>query len=478
MKCSSCGSEAAPSESRTCFQCPKCRGVFFEVGVGGTLKCASRHQQNHTIGCGWEGNAPVTLVDGRCHRCTAAECAEKDAALNKCISISEEAKKWEEAARIHKQNHYDSCRTNDKLRHKLNACEAGAAALREAAEFSRDMIWCAFSEENAPVEIKGAMSKLVYVLKSIDAGREVLEHLQRAQSEAAQWKQVAATSQSAAVQRSKEDASNFEALAETKRMLETSLKQLKDDVEGFKQLSRVAADVNAAIYRERDELREKLQKSEASAAQLREALRVTELAMLNHAGWVQKSEDGKKIPITRPSDVIEAEKSITAAIATGAGREFLERLHKAEESIRNLVAGNVESKRQLGKWIDSHAAANLCAAHTGVPLSKCPVCAFENERKAIKLTALCDQHHGQRQERCPVCEAQDAKSQVQLATTHVEALQKDCASLSATIGKLRDEVRLAWQEGHTSGYRCGSNQKPSVDYMDSRARRIAENIES
>lgn len=76
----------------------------------------------------------------------------------------------------------------------------------------------------------------------------------------------------------------------------------------------------------------------------------------------------------------------------------------------------------------------------------------------------------------------DDESIATLATAHVELLQKNRTELLALVDSLRklvdslrNEVRLAWQEGHTSGYRCAS-KKPSVDYIDSRARRISENF--
>lgn len=76
----------------------------------------------------------------------------------------------------------------------------------------------------------------------------------------------------------------------------------------------------------------------------------------------------------------------------------------------------------------------------------------------------------------------DDESIATLATAHVELLQKNRTELLALVDSLRklvdslrNEVRLAWQEGHTSGYRCGVG-KSSVDYIDSRARRISENF--
>jgi hypothetical protein len=62
---------------------------------------------------------------------------------------------------------------------------------------------------------------------------------------------------------------------------------------------------------------------------------------------------------------------------------------------------------------------------------------------ALEAANLCPAHIGLKQGRCPVCEAQDAKSQVQLATTHVDLLQKDCRRLAEENRRLREAFQMA-----------------------------------
>jgi hypothetical protein len=93
-----------------------------------------------------------------------------------------------------------------------------------------------------------------------------------------------------------------------------------------------------ALLQERDSLRERLEKAEEqlrirsasddgnhknlTAAyerieQLETVLRKARTAMLRHAGWNKNfAPDGKELPMSRPTDVAEAEKLIDAALAT------------------------------------------------------------------------------------------------------------------------------------------------------------------
>lgn len=70
-------------------------------------------------------------------------------------------------------------------------------------------------------------------------------------AEAARWKAVAKKSQSVAVLRFQEEAKVFNALADRKDQLEAELKQLREDVDEYVRLKRIAEDLHSATYRER-----------------------------------------------------------------------------------------------------------------------------------------------------------------------------------------------------------------------------------
>lgn len=54
----------------------------------------------------------------------------------------------------------------------------------------------------------------------------------------------------------------------------------------------------------------------AQVEQLREALSLTLIAMLNHAGWSKNHRaDGSELPMSRPADVAQAESAARAALA-------------------------------------------------------------------------------------------------------------------------------------------------------------------